>query len=169
MRLLTDPLLSPFRYIVSIPKTESLQSVMEVPPFEIMYSNCITTNFNGIFFSQGEFSKHKQEKSNQGFRNQSTCCPQQHLCCQGPHFPFQSLNLSPFYSYAFSSSHFNGLFHHILKNTSLEDTAVCSASNIFITFYYNLGSREVLYLIWRACPVSFTFLQDFYQANLIQV
>lgn len=61
------------------------------------------------------------------------------------------------------------LFHRILKYTSPEDTTVCSASNIFITFYYELGLREVLHLIWRTRPVSFIFLQDFYRANLIQL
>lgn len=110
-----------------------------------------------------------KKKSNQGFRKSPQADLNKHLGCQGPHFPFQSLNVSPFFSYAFSSSHFNGLFDHILKYTSLEDTTVFSASSIFITFYYSLGSREVLHLIWRTCPVSFIFLQDFYQANLIQL
>lgn len=133
-----------------------------------MYSNCITS-LKAFFPPTEDLQSTSRKKSNSGFRKQPTRCPPQHWCPRGPPFPLQSLNLSPFYSYAFGSSHFNGWFHHILKYTSLEDTTVCSASNIFITFYYRFGSREVSYLIWRTCPVSFIFLQDFYWVNLIQL
>lgn len=164
-RCLIDFSLIAFICFVLIPQTELFTSVLAAHQFKVTY---YVTSFS-TFFSPKQNLQSIARKNPLGIQKTVPCCPQQHLCSPGPHFPFQSLNLSPFFYYAFSPSHFNELFQHILKYTSPEDTTVCSASNIFITFYYKLGSREVLHLIWRTCPVSFIFLQDFYWVNLIQL
>lgn len=160
-------------YIVLTSKTESLKSIIAVHPFEIMSPSYITTSFSGFLPTPHPPAKENlqsicKKKSN---RDSEKVHKLTSIVSRLPRatFSFSVLNVSPFFSYVFSSSHFNGLFHHSLKYTTLEDTTVCSASSIFITFYYKLGLREVLHLIWRTCPVSFIFLQDFYQANLIQL
>lgn len=112
-------------YIVLTSKTESLKSIIAVHPFEIMSPSYITTvsvDSCPLPHPPRRICKAYARKRAIGFRKS----PQADLTVSRlprATFSFSVLNVSPFFSYAFSSlspSHFNGLFHYSLKYTSLK-------------------------------------------------
>jgi hypothetical protein len=97
------------------PKQSHWNQSLAEHPFAVMCSSCITTSFNEFFFSQREFSRHKQEKEQ--LEIQRTVPMLSLIAFMSPRatFPFSILKLKILYSNAFSSFILMAWLFHCLK------------------------------------------------------